>query len=242
VSGALVPDAARRTDRLKANFFAFFSGAPRPECFAQRKMPCNRLKRVFLPHFDIFNQNWEYNVAELAEIWDVLLVFVRYYEDRIDPLLQPGKVLSKQTVARYLDLLVKAFVICKVRGFSRSLRKEVAKTCRYYFLDNGVRNAVINIFNPISRRNDVGQLWENFVFTERMKKREYHAILRNVYFWRTYDRQEIDLVEARGGGLYGFEIKYRARENAKAPKDWIKTYSNAEYSVVTLANYRDFVA
>ncbi len=105
--------------------------------------------------------------------------------------------LAKQTVERYLELLEKTFVIRKVRGFSRNLRKEIAKSSRYYFLDNGVRNALINNFNDLSTRDDTGMLWENFLFVERMKKRCYSRIFANDYFWRTYDQQEIDLVEER---------------------------------------------
>ncbi|MBT8762963.1 DUF4143 domain-containing protein [Desulfohalobiaceae bacterium Ax17] len=81
--------------------------------------------------------------------------------------------LAQQTVERYLDLLEKCFVIKKVTGFARNLRKEVSKTARYYFLDNGILNAVINNFNPLSLRNDVGELWENFIFVERLKRQSY---------------------------------------------------------------------
>lgn len=145
-----------------------------------------------------------------------------------------------QTVERYLDLLEKSFVILRVRGFSRNLRKEVTKTCRYFFLDNGVRNAVINNFNDIVRRDDVGQLWENFLFMERLKKCSYHEIFANCYFWRTYDRKEIDLVEERDGKLYGYEFKWSERK-MKVPKLWLETYQNAEFLHVTRGNFLDFV-
>ena len=106
--------------------------------------------------------------------------------------------MSKNTVDRYLDLLEKAFVIVNVRGYSRNLRKEINKTSRYYFLDNGIRNAVIGNFNFINSRNDMGQLWENFLFIERLKKQEYKKIHSNNYFWRTYDQKEIDMVRGEG--------------------------------------------
>ncbi len=109
--------------------------------------------------------------------------------------------IAKHTVERYLDLLEKVFIIKKVSGFSWNLRKEVVKTNRYYFLDNGIRNAVINNFNPLVSRDDVGMLWENFVFSERLKRNTYQRHYANYYFWRTYDRKEIDFVEEYGGGL-----------------------------------------
>lgn len=145
------------------------------------------------------------------------------------------------TVERYLDLLEKTFVIIRVFGFRRNLRTELIKTCRYYFWDNGVRNALINNFNPLNLRTDVGPLWENYIFIERMKKREYDHIGSNIHFWRTHDRQEIDLVEERGGKLYGIEVKWSAKK-VRPPRDWLVTYPNAEFSLIHRENYLEFIA
>lgn len=149
--------------------------------------------------------------------------------------------MSKNTVARYLDLLEKAFVLINVRGFSRNLRKEVVKTSRYYFYDNGVRNAIVGNFDFIEKRNDAGQLWENLMFMERLKYRAMQGISANVYFWRTYDQQEIDLVEERDGKLDGFEFKWGGKQ-VKAPRVWLKTYDNASFKVINRENYGDFVS
>lgn len=148
--------------------------------------------------------------------------------------------MSKQTVERYLDLLEKTFVVRKLTGFSRNLRKEVTKTCRYYFYDNGILNAVINNFNLLKQRNDVGALWENFLFVERMKKQAYCRIYANNYFWRTYDQQEIDLVEDREGKLFGYEFKYSTKK-IKAPAAWTAAYENAEYQVISPDNFLEFI-
>jgi len=148
--------------------------------------------------------------------------------------------LHKNTVARYLDLLEKSFIIINIRGFSRNLRKEVYKTSRYYFYDNGVRNAIINNFNPLNLRDDIGQLWENYIVTERLKKQMYQKILANNYFWRTYTKKEIDWIEEKEGRLYGYEIKWQ-KENEKPPKDWLENYQNASYQLITKENYLSFV-
>ena len=145
------------------------------------------------------------------------------------------------TVERYLDLLTKIFIIIRVDGFSRNLRKEITKNSRYYFYDNGVRNALINNFNDLKTRNDVGQLWENYIILERLKKRSYTQIFANQYFWRTYDQKEIDLVEEREGKLYGYEIKWGDKK-IKEPKIWRETYPNAKYKVINQENYLDFIA
>jgi predicted AAA+ superfamily ATPase len=148
--------------------------------------------------------------------------------------------LGKQTVARYLDLLEKVFVIIKVRGFSRNLRKEISKTSRYFFLDTGIRNAVINNFNPLGMRDDVGPLWENFLFIERLKARTYKNIYANMYFWRTYDQKEIDLIEERDGKLFGYEFKWGGKK-IKAPKLWLETYQGASFETINRENYLTFI-
>ncbi len=148
--------------------------------------------------------------------------------------------IAKQSVERYLDLLEKTFIIKKVGGFSRNLRKEVVKTSRYFFWDNGIRNALINNFNPIGQRNDIGMLWENFLYMERLKTKSYKRIFSNDYFWRTYDRQEIDLIEERDGKLFAYEFKWSPK-NVKAPKAWSDTYPDSEFQVISKENFLEFL-
>jgi hypothetical protein len=148
--------------------------------------------------------------------------------------------MSKNTVERYLDLLEKVFVIFKRSGFSRNLRKEIVKNHRYYFYDTGIRNALINNFNPLSIRNDIGELWENYVIAERLKRHEYLRRPVNAYFWRTYDKKEIDLVEECQGQLSGFEIKWSPRP-AKPPQDWLSAYPNATFELIHQDNYLQFI-
>jgi len=148
--------------------------------------------------------------------------------------------IANQSVERYLDLLEKAFIIKRVGGFSRNLRKEVVKSSRYYFWDIGVRNALINNFNPLNQRNDVGMLWENFVFMERLKTKHYKRIFSNDYFWRTYDQQEIDLIEERDGKLFAYEFKYAPRK-VNAPKAWEQAYPESEFRIISKENFLDIL-
>jgi len=147
---------------------------------------------------------------------------------------------DRKTINRYLDLLEKSFVIFNVRGYSRNLRKEIAKKSKYYFYDIGIRNALVSNFNKLNIRDDVGLLWENFIFMERLKYRSYKSIGANMYFWRTFDGKEIDLVEERDGHLFGYEIKYKD-DRIKAPSDWTETYSNSSYEVINSENYLGFI-
>jgi len=149
--------------------------------------------------------------------------------------------MSKNTVERYLDLLEKVFVIYARRGFSRNLRKEVAKSRRYYFFDNGIRNALINNFNPLALRDDVGALWENYLVTERLKRNLYRETGVQSYFWRTYDRKEIDLVEDAGGSLHGYEMKWSLPKRSRAPRSWSEAYPQASFDVIHRDNYLSFV-
>lgn len=148
--------------------------------------------------------------------------------------------MSKNTVERYLDLLEKSFVIFKLKGFSRNLRKEISKNPRYYFYDVGIRNALINNFNPLSMRDDIGILWENYIVVEKIKKQEYLRKPANNYFWRTYDRKEIDFIEEYGGRLHGYEIKWSDIRH-KVPKEWLQTYKKSECYVITKDNYLKFI-
>ena len=149
--------------------------------------------------------------------------------------------IDKKTVQRYLDLLEKSFVLFSLGGFSRNLRKEVSKMKMYYFMDLGIRNAVIANFNPLNLRNDVGQLWGNFMLVERMKRNAFKGQHVNYYYWRTYDQKEIDLIEESGGKLRGYEFKWNPHRKIKPPKEWLKTYENAEFEVVSHKNYQEFV-
>jgi len=149
--------------------------------------------------------------------------------------------MSKNTVERYLDLLAKVFILYKVEGFSKNLRKEIVKNVRWYFYDNGIRNAVISNFTPLSNRDDVGKLWENYIIAERLKYQAYNRMAVNNFFWRTYDQQEIDWVEEREGKLFGYEMKWAAKK-VKAPGSWTKNYPEASFKVISKDNYLDFVS
>ena len=149
--------------------------------------------------------------------------------------------MSKETIGKYLDLLEQVFVIINIRGFSRNLRKEVTKTSRYYFCDNGIRNALLNYFNPLDRRNDHGDLWENYLVMERLKKQQYQHIWSNNFFWRTYDQKEIDWVEEREGALLGYEFKWDPKV-IKAPRLWKETYPEASFEAINPTNYLPFIS
>lgn len=148
--------------------------------------------------------------------------------------------LHKDTVCRYLDLLEKSFVIINIRGFSRNLRNEVTKNSRWYFCDNGIRNALINNFNPPHLRNDMGMLWENYLVVERLKKQSYEEILSHNYFWRTYTQKELDWVEERQGKLFGYEFKWGDKKK-KLPKDWLESYPGASYQLINQLNFLKFI-
>ena len=149
--------------------------------------------------------------------------------------------MSKNTVERYLDLLTNVFVLHKLEGFSRNLRKEVTKSSKWYFSDNGVRNVLIANMKSIELRDDVGALWENYIISERLKNQHYRRMIVNNYFWRTYDQQEIDWVEERGGQLFGYELKWNPRKQTKAPASWRKAYPDAKFEVISRENYTEWV-
>lgn len=148
--------------------------------------------------------------------------------------------LNKNTIDKYLDLLSKVFIIHRLGGYSSNLRKEISKNSKWYFYDNGIRNALISNFNPLSIRQDAGQLWENYLISERLKKRHYQSEPVNFHFWRTYDGQEIDLVETGIDSLKAFEIKWKDKK-VKIPGAWQRAYPIAPFTNINPENYLDWI-
>lgn len=150
--------------------------------------------------------------------------------------------ISKNTVEKYLDLLTKVFVIFQVSGFSKNLDNEITKKSKWYFWDNGIRNAIIGNFNTINQRDDIGKIWENYIISERMKFQTSKNSNTSFYFWRTHNKQEIDWVEEENGNLNAFEIKWNINnKDIKAPSAWAKAYPDTTYTVITPNNYLDFI-
>lgn len=201
-----------------------------------------------------FNQKRKY-LNDLCNSYlykDILALASIKYPEKLNQLLrllayQTGQLVSLQELAstlqihrdaliNYIDLLEKSFVIFRLSGFSRNLRKEVVKMDKIYFYDTGVRNTLINDFNSLQIRNDRGQLWENFLLTERMKVNAYSDAFANSYFWRTYSGAELDLVEEKDGRLTGFEFKW-GNKKAKAPVSWFENYENSGFYCINNENF-----
>lgn len=154
--------------------------------------------------------------------------------------LANGLGVNKNTVARYLELLEKCYIIFSLQAFSRNLRKEIVKSRRYFFWDNGIRNSIISNFNPIQIRDDTGRLWENYCIAERLKRNHYLSLSGNYYFWRTYDQKEIDYLEESGGKLEGFEFKWTEKK-VKPPQEFLSTYDQSSFKVIHNLNYLEFI-
>jgi len=145
-----------------------------------------------------------------------------------------------KTVQRYVDVLEKMFVVKKVRGYSKNLRNEISKKAKFYFYDNGVRNAVISQFNGIGTRDDIGKLWENFIFMELYKKSVNHQKQDSFYFWRTHTGQEIDIIKEENGVISAFECKW-SKTTAKIPTLFSENYHDTTFEVVHKDNYLDYL-
>jgi uncharacterized protein len=169
-----------------------------------------------------------------------LIAFQIGKEVSLDELAKNLKGISRNTIESYLDLLSKVFIIYPMRGFSRNLRKELSKSNRWYFYDNGIRNALLRNYNPLHLRNDVGQLWENYLMSERMKVNSYLKRRVIPYFWRTYDQQEIDLIEVEAEALHAYEFKWNDKK-VKIPAAWQKNYPESSFESINKDNYLNFV-
>ena len=139
-------------------------------------------------------------------------------------------------------MLEQAFVIYKLNAFNTNQRKELKKSKKIYFNDLGIRNALINDFRPIEIRNDNGVLFENFVINEFRKQNEYQQVFANLYFWRTTDQKEIDLVIEKNGMLHTFEIKWNPNKKAVLTKSFSNIYPNYTFDVINNTNFFEFVS
>lgn len=148
--------------------------------------------------------------------------------------------ISKNTVEKYLDLFKKVFIVYDVKGFSRNRDNEITKMKKWYFVDNGIRNALISNFNPLNLREDVGKLWENYLQAERLKKIHYMQMNVDRYFWRTHTQQEIDRIETENDKINAFEYKWKSGKT-KIPSQFSSAYPNADFSVIDKENYLDFI-
>jgi predicted AAA+ superfamily ATPase len=148
---------------------------------------------------------------------------------------------DRATVEKYIDLLEKTFVIFKLQALNNNQRNEIKNSRKIYFYDNGIRNAILQNFNPLSLRNDVGVLWENFLISERIKKNTYSKVYTFQYFWRTYYGQEVDYVESQNGDYQAFEFKWNEKRKAKLPISFQNGYPKATFKVVNRENFDEFV-
>ena len=148
---------------------------------------------------------------------------------------------DRGTIETYINLLEKCFVVFRLDSFSRNLRNEIKKGKKIYFYDNGIRNAVLSNFAPLELRNDTGALWENLMVSERVKRNSYLGDFAQLFFWRTHEQQEIDLVEEQDGVLRTFEFKWNDKVKVKRPKSFVNAYPNSTYEVVTPENYWNFI-
>ncbi len=149
--------------------------------------------------------------------------------------------IDKKTIESYVDLLEKNFIIFRLSAFSRNLRNELKKSKKIYFVDLGIRNVLINNFQDLTSRNDVGSLWENFCVVERIKLQAYSNLYSNNYFWRTYDGAEIDFVEERNGNLFGYEFKWNKNKKTKEPSSWRTGYPEATWKNITPESIKEFL-
>jgi predicted AAA+ superfamily ATPase len=148
--------------------------------------------------------------------------------------------INKITVERYLDLLTKVFIVYPLHGYSNNLRKEITKSKKWYFYDNGIRNALINNFSPLQSRNDVGALWEQYVLSERQKYNSYRGYHPQYFYWRTYDHQEIDMLEIQNQKIQAIECKWQ-NPKVKIPPAFAKAYPDASYNQLTKNNYLEWI-
>ena len=205
----------------------------------------NLKKQLYLNEiFDIYllrdilttgNKNKMKKMIHLLRLISYLIgqeIFYRELEKKLS--------MNRQTVEKYLHMLEELSIIHQLKGFKRKLKKEVSVNSSWYFMDNGLRNAVVGNFNPLESRDDHEKLWKNYLIAERIKKQKYHEMEVRNYFWRTYDQQEIDLVEEMNGHLSGYIFSWD-NDKHKIPLAWRKAYPKSDVQFITKDNYLEWI-
>ncbi len=176
---------------------------------------------------------------QLVEKLMQLLAFQMASEVSYHELAQQLEV-NTRTVEHYIDLLEKTFVLFRLPSFSRNLRNELKKSRKVYFYDNGIRNSIISNFNSVNLRNDTGQLWENYLISERMKKNAYATQYAKTYFWRTTQQQEIDYIEDYNGQLHAYEMKW-GKKSGNPSVVFTNAYPDSSFTAINKENYTAFI-
>jgi predicted AAA+ superfamily ATPase len=146
---------------------------------------------------------------------------------------------SAKTVEKYIDLLEKSFVIYSLPTFSKNLRNEIKKSRKFFFYDLGIRNAILNNYNTLDNRNDIGMLWENFCINEIIKNNEYNNEQSEFYFWRTYDGAEIDLIKIKNDKIYAYEFKWNPNSRFKFAKSFVESYKPEKKIKIDTSNFKE---
>jgi len=149
--------------------------------------------------------------------------------------------LDNKTIDTYISVLEQTFVIFRLGSYSRNLRNELKASRKFFFTDNGIRNAIIADFRPLELRDDVGKLWENYLVSERFKRNHYKGNYANPWFWRTQAQQEIDYIEERDGHLSAYEFKWNPAAKVKQPKAFLTAYPDSSFAVINNENFMEFL-
>lgn len=226
---------------LKRKLEAFVINGMYPE-IVQKPAEANVLLKSLASSY-LYKDILQYQELRKPELLEKLLIILALqignevsYNELADSL-----GVNKMTVLHYINLLEKTFVIFRLRPFSRNLRNELKKMHKIYFYDTGIRNTLINNLNKFELRQDIGQLWENFIISERLKYNINNGYFINSYYWRTHQQQEIDYLEDHDGKLNGFEIKWAKSKKIKTSSLFLKTYPNSKIEIINNTNFSEFL-
>lgn len=235
-----ISEMYKKTDYLLFNrelenllIFGSYPGVIKAKSLEEKKIALNKISNNYL-----YKDLLKFQNLKSSEVVRRLLEALALQIGNEVSYTELGQLIgvSKQTAQSYVEILEKAFIIFKLGPFSRNLRKELGKLRKIYFYDLGVRNSLINNYNPLTLRNDIGVLWENFVIAENKKRENFIGNRLSLYFWRTWDKQEIDLIEERMGKLIACEIKWN-KPKSRPPKAWSLSYPDSSWHAITKDNF-----
>jgi len=212
-----------------------------PEVYLEKDTPAQLIKEIAGSY--LFKDILVYQDIKRPDLLKKLLIALALQLGKEISYTELGSIvgLDKKTVERYIYLMEQSFIVYRLGSFSRNLRNELKRSVKVYFWDNGIRNSLINNFNPPAVRTDTGPLWENYIITERRKQMLDKLANFDHHFWSTTNQQEIDLIETENNEIRSFEIKWNPKKNSRVPLSFTKSYPHASFRVVNPDNYLDFM-
>lgn len=184
-------------------------------------------QRPYTAYANYYQTYVERDVRQLIHLKDANLFekFIKLLAGRVGQIINYQSLASdvgvdSKTIKQWLSILEASFIVFALPPYFENFGKRVIKSPKYYFTDTGLLSYLLDIekSSQVARDPLLGSLFENLVVLEALKTRYNQGLTANLYFFRDYQGNEIDLLFKSGSQLTGVEIKAAATWNSSFKK------------------------